>query len=200
MIDLKKFCDPTHARREMSAPFSVGAYTYATEGHICVRVPLVEGYGAPGLNRFTIDIDRLLNRNSERHLIPLPQLPQGPNYYECYACIGGKRPTCNTCHGTGEVECNLGHEHPCPDCCGNSAPGGICQTCDGTARLLKKQPVKIGKQVLDANFLRLIADLPDIQVSLTEEGMEAIYFRFTGGDGMLMGMSGVNDDDLVVLV
>jgi hypothetical protein len=38
MIDLKPFCDKG-SFRGLEAPFTVGDWTYATDGHICIRVP-----------------------------------------------------------------------------------------------------------------------------------------------------------------
>jgi len=42
-IDLKLFCDPNDPVRPwLGQPFSAGAWTYATDGHIAVRVPRLE--------------------------------------------------------------------------------------------------------------------------------------------------------------
>lgn len=40
-LDLNQFCDPTSREpgRDLSVPFSLNEHTYATNGHICVRVP-----------------------------------------------------------------------------------------------------------------------------------------------------------------
>jgi hypothetical protein len=37
---LKKFCGDADDSRKLQEPFSVGLWIYATNGHICIRVPM----------------------------------------------------------------------------------------------------------------------------------------------------------------
>ncbi len=39
MIDLKPFCGDNDIRYYLNEPFSEGEFTYATNGHILIRVP-----------------------------------------------------------------------------------------------------------------------------------------------------------------
>ena len=39
VVDLSHYCGDEDDRPELSRPFSRGDYTYATNGHICVRIP-----------------------------------------------------------------------------------------------------------------------------------------------------------------
>lgn len=49
----------------------------------------------------------------------------------CRTCGGvgvtGTRP-CGECSGTGEVECDYGHDHDCPECDGEGAGGSSART------------------------------------------------------------------------
>lgn len=198
MIDLQKFCSPNSWRVEFVAPFSVGKYTYATNGCICVRVPRIDGYREPGIGLNVNNIDEMMVKN--QRMVPLPPIPPGPHYRRCHSCIGGGKQKCGLCHGSGEVECDMGHMHDCPECDGDSSPDGICEECGGEEVVVQQNmPVRIGPRIINANLLRLITDFQDVQLSVEGERETAMYFHFTGGDGVIMYMNN-NWESVPVLV
>ena len=75
-------------------------------------------------------------------------------------CHGHPSNECVACDGTGEVECNLGHEHDCEDCDGQG--GSKCDKCgnrdnpgDGPEpwSILVTRAVKIGRAIVDGALL-----------------------------------------------
>jgi hypothetical protein len=52
----------------------------------------------------------------------------------CKECDGRgwkNRIECERCDGVGEIECDLGHDHECPDCNGDGFIGDKCPACNG---------------------------------------------------------------------
>ncbi len=76
MLDLLKYCGEEEEYPELLKPFSNGMYTYATNGHFAVRVPMIDKYKETGAGRNEL-IDRLLDdvpRNWEE--VPVFRLPE----------------------------------------------------------------------------------------------------------------------------
>jgi hypothetical protein len=106
-IDLNQFCDPERRApgADLSVPFSLNGHTYATNGHICVRVPrrpdIPENKEAPNAEKLPWDFSRI-------KFGPLP----APEFL---------RDQCWVCGGSGYL-------HKCPDCrC-------ECTECKGAGR------------------------------------------------------------------
>jgi hypothetical protein len=108
MIDLGQFCCPDECEpgRDLSVPFSLNGHTYATNGHICVRVPrrpdIPENKEAPNPENLEWDFSRM----------KFGPLPEGPLREQCRMCDG------------------RGYEHDCPDC------RRECEHCDGIGEQL----------------------------------------------------------------
>jgi len=164
-IDLQPFCEPASSdRTAFKMPFSIGEFTYATNGKIIVRVPRRDD--VPERDDAPKNASKLFDENKcAGNFQPLPDFPK-PTRETCLKCEGGGRCRCDTC----------GDEHSCGNC------GG-----DGTVRgeIVK---VKIGDQIVSNHWLALIAALPNPTIANALQKDHALTFRFDGGDGLLMPM------------
>lgn len=169
MIELEVFCDPD---RPKLRPWSVDGHTYATDGHICIRVArredVPERDDAPDAARFFAD-------PPAEGLVPLPsiEMPK-PTLTRCEECDGS------------------GYKHDCPDC------GCECAYCDGKGQLAQRILVRFGRHLFESSLWRKLAYLPNVRLAAEPDQHKRFCFMFDGGDGVTMPVSGVLKDDLVV--
>jgi hypothetical protein len=201
--DLKKFCENDRYRPYLSNPFSLGDFTYATDGKVAVRVPRLEGIGEVEDAPASIETTFANNLKGFEQAAPVPNPPHVTNII-CKACKGRQKVTiCSECEGEGYRECDLGHEHDCEDCDGNGVIGDRsgesaveCPECEGVGRLpnlpqgLSTGVIVNDKTCVGLRYLRRIATLPAVKWSLNhrKESSETIPFWFDGGEGILMPM------------
>lgn len=173
-IDLKKFCSKAPNRFNIHEPFSKGKWTYATDGHICIRVPrakeitkkITHGKDTPDAEQIFIEADK----DGLYEWVPVPEVKMEIRVVEC-----------NGCHGRGK----LGRY--------------LCEECRGEGHLQKGQPIKFPfgflTITLNSIYLELIRnELPNPQIGLTEKAvplinsssMKPVKIRFDGGQGLLM--------------
>jgi hypothetical protein len=144
-------------------PFSLNGHSYATNGHIAVRVPrrpdIPENKEAPSAERLPWDFSRV-------KFGPLPQ----PELLSV---------TCGFCGG-------LGHKHECPDCrC-------ECKHCNGSGKIIPPRNavrVRIGKAVFAGQYIEWIQALPGLEIGKPKPS-RPLPFRFEGGEGLLMPVRG----------
>jgi hypothetical protein len=153
-INLEKFCDP--CRYGLDRPFSIGPWSYASNGHVLVRVPrrsdIAECKAAP-------DAAALFSEYAAQPAYkPAPKFEIAPEE------------TCNRCGGTGL-------KHDCPDCACE------CRACDGEG--VTKQPVDIDGVPFAARYVEWLLDLPDLEITVARPA-KPLAFRFAGGEGLLM--------------
>jgi hypothetical protein len=191
---LCKFADPTNPK--ICGPFSFGEYSYATNGHILVRVarmddvPEWEAINGGAAKMFAgLDVAAL-----GPLLVDIPDFEQlAPD--RCYTCKGsGKVSECPECGGEGEVTVGNDfnyYECECLTCNGNGHVSGgdsVCQSCygSGTKQVVKRVPM--GEAGFSTKYLNMMRDLlPGARIAPTKaEG--ANYFMFNGGDGLIMPM------------
>ena len=103
---LQQFCaGEGDIRYYLRAPFNQGAHTYATNGHIAIRVPRMEGFE----EREEQKIKMLFATAPKLQLVSLPEIPP-VTMKVCSWCDGsGKyhvdRPyKCDVCRGSGQEE------------------------------------------------------------------------------------------------
>lgn len=194
--ELQKFCstEERHKQDGIDKPFTRGDWTYATEGHICIRIPCISeviNQSGPG-NVEKLFADAL---GRETKWQPLPEFEL-------------EYVTCSTCGGTGHVclcplsdteKCKWGDGIECrdydDDClkgCNNKAKGAIqCEDCGGLGAIELSGNHIIqgvtGPVRISAIFMDMIKDLPNVQISPYGEKIP-IRIRFDGGEGLLMGM------------
>jgi len=190
MIDLHIFCANDHEL--LAEPFSFGNFSYATNGHVCVRVPLDSNIkkGKPD----SIDVEKLT------YCEPNGTYKEFPEYKPtektgCDACLStGFSSFCPECDGEGEVTFNNSfhsYECNCETCHGDgSVAGGTdkCRICGGSGLVNKERfpYVDVDDMRLNTNLLDLIKDLPNVKINTTSK--EYATFVFDGGDGVVMPM------------
>ena|SRR3990167_2778804 len=170
MIDLLKFCSSEKSRSNFRVPFSKGEYTYATNGHLAIRVARTN-LNAP-------DCESIFATAIERGDPPWIDLPP----FEL------KQEKCPGCLGTGFVD------EECRSCAKESPNAYECEECEGGVILSGSAIVKAekGKVRLAAKYLDLLKDLPEIKIGVdgdeSTRSDKPIRFKFEGGEGLLMPM------------
>lgn len=167
MIDLHAFCSRDHPR--LMAPVTQGDHTYATNGHVMIRVPAADGIpdrdDAPDMaGKFA----ECFNDGPVRPMVTgtLPPVTTDTN-------------TCDDCDGRG-------HDHECPSCTCK------CETCGGSGMVETSSDhrvsVSIGGASFNLSLVRVLQTLPGTCVSEAPLRKGALSFRFDGGDGVLMAL------------
>lgn len=170
MIDLKPFCGTEETRPYLMQPFSRGEFTYATNGHICVRVPRRDD--APEQER--PDVSKLCFEPAAP-FEPASIYPLPPVEFE----------DCEACDGRGAV-------HDCPACqC-------VCEWCSGKGECSTDAGISasILGHAFNLKYVRMLFALPELIVAMCEPcgakgwgRIAPLAFRFDGGEGLLMSMS-----------
>jgi hypothetical protein len=172
-IDLDQFCH--HDKAFIARPFSLDGHTYATNGAILVRVPVINGFGAPegAPEGFHEKLNQILSGIEEKTYfdLPLDKIPAPPDDIDCPACRG------------------RGHKHDCPNCqC-------ECEQCLGDGHVPPDDALIINRHPFASVYLRMIASLPNPKMTAPQrrkaDGKYApiAFFRFdTDGFGALMGL------------
>ena len=188
---LKQFCSRDTTRTGILEPWSVNGHSFATDGHILLRVPrldqVVENKNAPKTDQLFADSLHTGN------FLSIPDLPE-PRDGPCPECKGsGKVPAeCQKCDGEGTTLCPRCEDGQleCDKCDGTGVleeQSEIpCEDCDGSGKRPVLQRVAVGNQTVDVKFLRLIKDLPNVRIANGQEEVGALTFVFDGGDGLIM--------------
>jgi hypothetical protein len=170
MINLQPFCSTDPTREYIAQPYSQDDYTYATNGHICVRVPRREDVPENPKTPQTAKFFRDESAVSWRPLRKV-ELPESVKR-QCYACEG------------------RGTKHDCPDCtC-------YCEKCDSSGTVVVLASICIGDGLFNIHYVRLLAALPGIlvpeQIGPEKSGHPGarMPFKFDGGEGLLFGLNG----------
>jgi hypothetical protein len=168
LIDLQSFCSPS--RPDANAPFTIGEFTYATDGLIALRVPAVSSArdGGPALIAKAFeDVDDL-----EFVSVPVVNLPPAGLSLAV---------RCDECIGTGKV-------HDCPDCqC-------KCETCNGESTVSVDADQNTSVEFRGLNYgvaiFRRVLPLPGLQWERFLRHDTPTRFSFDGGVGLLMPLIG----------
>lgn len=213
MIDLMRF---TYADRDLLAkPWSRGPYSYATNGHVAVRIArrdeIDELPVAP-------DVQGLMDRNvligplvEIDPALALPS-PAGSTVEPCETCAGvGYTAKCHECRGKGEIDCpHCGQDMTCKPCSGTGEIAvkmidGVpriasdhgdaihCDDCDGNGRVIQApptQPYELFPGVFfNVDLLRLcLTLLPGLRIEQKAFDEKPHRIVFDGGEGLLMPM------------
>ncbi|MCK4620690.1 MAG: hypothetical protein KAT62_00605 [Desulfuromonadales bacterium] len=192
MVDLLMFCHPE--TKSIGSPFSVGEYTFATNGSIIVRVPRMAEFpevnGAPEPNKLPF-----WDHDEQTVWDDLPAYDTAERK-PCESCQGaGKQHACAECDGEGEVEFSTAfsnYECECKSCLGDGfLPSGnnACSCCFGSGINLDI-PVKYSNRSISMKFLEMMQTLPVVKICPHGEYYEAFRFTFDGGCGAVMPMLG----------
>lgn len=190
-------------------PFTFGAYTYATDARIVVRIPRhnkIPEAENPPQSLIRMDAWDYL---ADAKFIPLPILPaiREAKMEFCQMCDGhGRLEDCHECKGSGVVtgasgrvkcsECGHSLIKHCPSCRAigkqprHGASGGpiICPKCKGKGEKRERlfpfeAPLLIGGKLCDLQYLRKLAALDGIEIAPSFPNFLA--FRFAEGEGLL---------------
>ena len=161
-IDLQKFCSTDKSRNHLHAPFSRGGYTWATNGHIALRLPLREDIPE---NDQSPNIERVWRDGVGEYVPVTPWIVPKPD-----------RKDCEMCDARGTL-------HECPSCTCE------CEECEGTGYVDEIQSVTVGSADIQAKYAALMMTLPGLAVIVPEKDdtkSMMLHFRFDGGEGILM--------------
>lgn len=160
MIDLKSFCG---TRTYLSAPFSNGEFTYATNGHIMVRVPRL-----PDVSDITI------KGNWEKPLNGIDAATFAPFLHRPLPQMTDEE--CSKCGGTG-------NEHDCPDCSCD------CDGCGGSGKQAARVSTTVASGIFNLRYIAMALALPAVEFMTSARDEEGpLLFRFDGGVGAVMPM------------
>lgn len=228
MLDLTPFCQhPGYGSRAyLVKPWSLGAWTYASNGHMAIRVPRRED--VPENSEAPASIETVFARADEATYVPLPpiDIPK-PKYVRCTVCKGqGWGDECQTCDGTGEHTCTCGQDHECGDCDGSGlhhwrkrdeipeAERHYCAECGGRGHADDRRDVIFTAHglALGASLLMPVLRLPGLSgMAVPAEEPDPHYperklfkgpvlFRFDGGMAAILPRTywAVREDDIVI--
>ncbi len=176
MIDLTKFCQPPgEYRTRLQAPFSAGDWTYATNGHMAVRVARRDDVAetADEYAKAAVALERTFSSAGTFPWRPLDVVIPEVKLERCGICRGLARGVaCSACKGEGSHRCDCKHcTASCEDCDGSGiarAPMDTpsdnlraCMVCDGRGTVRDTRHVFFGNGLaLRAEYLRLVLSLP----------------------------------------
>lgn len=177
-IDLQKFCDTSATRYHLEKPWSLGDYTYATDGKIGIRIArrsdVEECAAAPNIEKLFADAEA-----------------RGPYVWVDVPGVTVEVVKCDDCEGRGWWSERNGTRN-------------TCENCDGEGAYKRREPVRFdidGVAVGLSNvYLELILQsLPGAKIGLIKEAATTfdvskpingvpVKIKFDGGDGLLMPM------------
>jgi hypothetical protein len=162
MIDLQQFCGEMKA---ISAPWSEGDYSFATNGYALIRVPrrsdIAENEKAPPIMGQNIGSEF---GKEPAAWLGIPEFPP-PADEECAECGGDGEVRPSTPYNTYD-------EQECLSCGGRGKSGGI-------------NPVQIGGVYFSDRLLAKLLTLPNVKVGVFGPTNTA-RIMFDGGDGLIM--------------
>ncbi|MEW6614003.1 MAG: hypothetical protein AB1401_00805 [Thermodesulfobacteriota bacterium] len=187
---LQQFCDID--REDMKKPYSEDDFTYATNEHILIRVPRMDGI-EESLKGPVIKEKAVAIYFSKE---PTQWFPVSPIYVEqelCLNCKGtGRLYTCHECEGEGQVipwtDWNDYDEQTCRTCDGNGQLEAACIKCDGTGKIWNDKSVPIGGVYFSDRYLSWLYQLPNCEIGPFGT-KDPARFRFDGGEGLIMPRS-----------
>jgi hypothetical protein len=160
-INLDLFCDPEcrEPGRDLSVPFSLNGHTYATNGHIAVRVPrrpdIPENKEAPNAEGLPWNFSRVTFGP-----LPEPELLLD----RCLMCLG------------------RGRKHECPDC------SCECGHCNGSGKTPPRVRIgKAVFAVRYIEWMLALPGLETGKPM--RKHPQLLPFRFNGGEGLLCPMT-----------
>lgn len=207
-IDLQKFCSRDIQKPNLCQPFNQGGFTNATNGHLIIRVPAIDGYKEQLVPNLAKLLPQFSEEPAEWFKCPVIKVAE-PGV--CPYCNGAKEGyVCPECDGEGEVELstdfNYYDEEVCKSCDGSGQISesdlekikkrkpylglnpvkDICFHCEGTGVAgYDHKGVKVGGIPFSDLYLSWLCQLPNCEIGPLGEYLPA-RFRFDGGDGLIM--------------
>lgn len=163
--DLAPFCSTEETRFYIMKPWSRGEYTFATNGHILVRVPRRTDIAE---NDLCPDAAKVFAKIEAQICAPLP----------AYKLPDEEKNECSLCEGGGKG-------HDCPDCeC-------ACANCDGKGEVSTDDEISaaLNGLIISLKYLRMVLSLPNVKAGNPASQNDPMRFEFDGGDGAVMGLT-----------
>lgn len=195
---LDKFVSTDPYRSNLTTPWTIDEFTYATCGRTAVRVPgeidIDEEEAAKSRPNITHHVFGKLN-TSGGVWFPVSKIENPIIKVKCSDCLGTGNGygQCAECLGEGEIECSeCEHINECRTCGGTGQirmPGKQCEHCSGTGFVDGyAREVNTPCAVVQGEFLARFQSLSDCEMHVPEkfDPLAIIAMRFNGGIGALM--------------
>ncbi|RVU32676.1 hypothetical protein [Neptunomonas marina] len=203
-VDLKHWCAGEDDRRTyLREPMLHKGFAVATNGHVIILVPVLEGSSA-GLATPNAGVARFIDAHGfteMQELNPLSDSIQSPEMSTCTECEGTGHVTdltCRECNGKGTVEFENAYNDykvECASCNGSGKTrlAGECTACNATGKRYRDHDfVDIEGIKIQPKYFNLLKSLPG---NLSVQGAppsRMLYFHSTEGmRGAIMGMDTV---------
>lgn len=181
-----------------------GDYAFWSDGFICLRVSVDNlpgdmlcfdpGHPTDVTEKFFTGIGAI----DYAAFVPVQNLVGNTEVEVCTVCAGsGKVALCEECGGEWVVRLandSSGYECDCKGCNGHGFVSGgdeICEWCDGEGKHLIPALIVFGdnpKIGLNSVLVDKLRVLPCLEINTHCDSEERFYLRFSGGDGVVMGM------------
>lgn len=200
-IDLKRFCAIDDPRPHILKPWRFYGWVYATNGHVCVRIP---DNGMP-------DTPERTSKHPAAHELfarwfgdgpefaPMIELPEPETCRHCDGIGAFAAKPCEACDGEGFFF-HAGMQYDCKSCDsedieegwvivddeGAARPGAtmkVCRHCWGRKVTMHKVP--LGDSEYELAYLLWLAELPGCMYR-TNGMTSPAAFKFDGGQALLM--------------
>lgn len=186
-IDWLAFCEKEGSSRlDMSTPFVLNGWRYATDARVAIRIPCGEPNTEAKEKRFP-PIEQLFANFPEDGFEPWPEVDVFNAMGDCPECDCGlvNSVECRKCLGRGFTVCNeCGTEDDCKPCKGEGYVGDDCGNCNGKGELVWTWVQRIGDDyTAHAKYAELFRELPNVEF-VNNNGK--LLIRFDGGQGILM--------------
>lgn len=162
MIDKKiliEFCKNV-GNKDMRLPYSIGDYTYATDGMIFIKVPRIAEFQE---NPEAPDPEKIEYGEVKAWY---PVNIETPQMITCFECLGEGTVYFETEYNEYEIK---------------------CKSCDGAGKMIPRKPMDFHGTLFDQRYLFLLSKLPNCEIGITGPS-EISPFRFDGGAGGIMPM------------
>lgn len=193
MLDiLKKFCsdDPF---RNMQEPFRKGEFTYATNGHILIKIFSIQ---VPDNNFLenTLDVEKVYNEAVKDDLIEYDfsrikfDVPKEPVYENLI---------CDICNGEGDCTCDkCGYCHDCSNCGGK-----------GTLRGKKigeqysyGSKVRVNGVFYNAKYWKIIQECFPEKVLMKQNGLHATYIKALNAEILICPLKSETTENIIAII
>jgi DNA-directed RNA polymerase subunit RPC12/RpoP len=200
-VDLMQFAGKGDPREYMRRPIPCAGGAFATNGHVMIFVPGATAEDPSPMPPKFVEVAeeyrlKALTLNPPAWT-PAAALPL-EGELQCVNCDGIGRISsrdCDECDGDGFFV-HVRHEYSCQECQGEgvietptATEGEECPSCGGSK--IQPEPVQLGDVTglgISTRYLYQLRQLPDCELAWADN---VIAFRFTGGCGVVMPMTGM---------
>lgn len=194
-FDINRFCAKNDIRSYLAKPIVHGGFVYATNGHICVRVPATEADIDTPLDgeqpaKVLASMQKMFAEQQDQRPADLPDLSAVKRCADCAGKGSYLGVSCGTCDGDGGFERD-GHDYTCKSCDGDGhlksdgeenseehSEEHSCPHCRGYGYPFASIPV--GDSFFQQAYLKLLEPLPGLK-AFTKGPEQCGMFTFDGG-------------------